>query len=129
MPDRDKDYSSERTEITTLPSDLPLDELPPGIRGQLRIIQGEEKGRTFELTAGLNTIGRDERNTICLPGRSVSARHAAIYFTQSMEWRIRDQGSTNGTLLNGSKVKEFALRSGDKLFIGDHLLLFTGERQ
>jgi pSer/pThr/pTyr-binding forkhead associated (FHA) protein len=128
MADGDKEHTDEKTEIIELPSDLPLETLPPGIRAQLKIIQGAEKGRVIELRAGLNTIGRDERNTIRLRGRSVSARHAVIYFTKSMEWRIRDQGSTNGTLLNGSKVKEFALRSGDKLFIGDQLFLFTGER-
>ena len=83
----------------------------------------------IELKAGLNTIGRDERNSIRLRGKSVSSRHAVIYFTKGMEWRIRDQGSTNGTLLNGSKVKEFALRSGDKIFIGDQLFLFSWERE
>ena len=129
MPDWDNDYNSERTENTALPRDLPIEPLPPGIRGRLEVIQGEERGRVIELTAGLNTIGRDKRNTIRLSCGSVSARHPVIDFTHSMEWRIRDQGSTNGTLLNGSKVKEFALRSGDKLFIGDNLFLFTGERE
>jgi pSer/pThr/pTyr-binding forkhead associated (FHA) protein len=116
----------EATEVIEFPGEKPLDTLPPGINGSLKVVQGPESGREITLKAGFNTLGRDERNSIRLEGRSISARHAAIYFTESMEWRIRDLGSTNGTLLNGSKVKEFALRSGDKVFIGDYLFLFSG---
>jgi pSer/pThr/pTyr-binding forkhead associated (FHA) protein len=131
MPDErdDRPVTEEHTEIIDLRKDLPLEALPPGIRGQLKVIQGPMKGAVIELKAGLNTLGRDAHNTVRLGGRSVSGRHAAIFFTESMEWRIRDLGSTNGTLLNGSKVKEFALRSGDKVFIGDHLLVFSGDKE
>ena len=131
MPDErdERNITEEHTEILDLRKDLPLETLPLGIRGQLKVVQGPLKGTLIELKAGLNTLGRDSHNTVRLAGRSVSGRHAAIFFTESMEWRIRDLGSTNGTLLNGSKVKEFALRSGDKVFIGDHLLVFSWEKE
>jgi len=113
------------TEMLSEIRDMPLDELPQGIKGTLTIIHGPLRGQQINLKAGMNTLGRRKSCSIHLPGLPVSGRHAAIYFSELMEWRIRDLESTNGTLLNGSKVKEFALRSGDKISIGDHLLRFS----
>jgi len=119
------DEFDDATDISTQPSDYPIDNLPPGITGTLVVIEGPERGRKIELEGGLNTIGREEGNLIRLDCRAVSGMHAVIFFAASMEWRIKDLGSTNGTLLNGSTVKEFALRFGDKIVIGDYLFMFS----
>lgn len=92
---------------------------------KLLVLQGPGKGQVFYLEERRNTIGRSSENTVCLTGGVVSLRHAAICFSKAREWRIEDMGSKNGTLLNGTRVKEFAIRNGDKVLIGDHLLQFV----
>lgn len=119
---------SEATEVLVLANDQPVDELPGDIRGKLAVIDGPEKDRVIYLDEPISIIGRAEENTIILTGSNISGRHAMIYFTEGLEWRIEDLGSTNGTLLNGSKVKQYALREGDKILIGSYLMHFSVER-
>jgi len=40
----------------------------------------------------------------------------------------RDLGSSNGTLLNGSRVTEYVLRDGDKLMLGETTFVFRIEQ-
>jgi pSer/pThr/pTyr-binding forkhead associated (FHA) protein len=117
----------ESTDVLNVGKLLPVKALPVGIRGCLKVINGPDKGRIIFLENSYNTIGRNETNTVMLHGTDVSGRHAVIYFSEGREWRIEDVGSTNGTLLNGSRVKEYALRSGDKILIGSNLIQFTIE--
>jgi hypothetical protein len=118
----------EQTDVRVMLPSEPVDTLPLDIRGSLCVIEGAQKGKKYSLELPYNSLGRSLDSTIVINDSFVSSQHAIIYFTKSMEWRIRDLGSTNGTLLNGSRVKEFALRSGDKILLGDHLLSFTVER-
>ena len=50
-------------------------------------------------------IGRDKNNEICIYEDSISAKHAQIYFNENHEIAIVDLGSTNGTIINGLKIK------------------------
>lgn len=104
-----------------------VDELPPGLRGRLTILQGPNKGHEYYLSDVTNTVGRRVGNTVVLDDATISGKHVEIYFSAYREWRIRDLNSTNGTLLNGSRVKEFALREGDKILIGDCMMQFSVE--
>jgi hypothetical protein len=103
----------------------PVDELPPGVSAELLIIDGVDKGKTFTLDEPYMTLGRNPVNDIVISDAAISGTHIAICFAKTREWRIQDLKSTNGTLLNGSRVQEFALRSGDKLIVGDTLLQFN----
>jgi hypothetical protein len=51
----------------------------------------------------------------------VSRKHATIAFTGG-EVLIQDLGSTNGTFVNGEKVKRAALKDGDRVLIGTSIL-------
>lgn len=121
------DSDATTTAVVDLGKIKPVESLPGDIRGCLQVINGPEKGRVIYLENPYNTIGRSKSNIAILSGTEVSGTHALIFFSESMEWRVEDLGSTNGTLLNGSKVKEYALRSGDKILIGTHLMVFTIE--
>lgn len=61
--------------------------------------------------------GSMPENRIYLPYRGVSRHHFTIYKDGS-GWILRDEGSTNGTLLNGKKVEKAKLSSGDVIQIG-----------
>lgn len=62
------------------------------------------------------TIGRTEQNDLMLANRFVSAGHAKLSF-QGGEWRIVDNNSTNGTFVNGKRVKNHKLNFGDLVYI------------
>ena len=65
-----------------------------------------------------NAIGRDAGNDIPLPDEAASARHATLALEDG-EWWIEDLGSTNGTLVNGTRItRRERLRAGDEIAIG-----------
>jgi adenylate cyclase len=73
--------------------------------------------------AGRAVIGRGEGADVRLPDREVSKVHAAIELRGG--WRIHDLGSSNGTFLNGRRVREHApLHDGDEVRVGAIRLRF-----
>jgi pSer/pThr/pTyr-binding forkhead associated (FHA) protein len=80
--------------------------------------RGAYGGHIFEITGADATIGREVGNTIHLgTDNTVSRRHARI-LKQGDGWVIRDEGSSNGTWVNGVRVTEQLLRPGDEIQIG-----------
>ena len=64
------------------------------------------------------TVGRHPSSNLCLSDTTVSGRHAEIV-TINRDLFVRDLNSTNGTLLNGRKLRNLTgLRSGDVLHFG-----------
>lgn len=68
-------------------------------------------------TSEESKAGSMPENRIYLPYRGVSRHHFTIY-REGSRWFLRDEGSTNGTLLNGKKVQKAKLSSGDVIQIG-----------
>jgi len=66
-------------------------------------------------------IGRDRTCWLRLENTSVSRRHALVS-RRGDACRIRDLGSTNGTLVNGVPVTVAELRGGDEIRLGEILL-------
>ncbi|MEO7296068.1 MAG: FHA domain-containing protein [Candidatus Limnocylindria bacterium] len=66
----------------------------------------------------INSIGRNVNNTIFVEDDFVSANHAMLTF-RGRSWFVEDQGSTNGTYVNGHRIdRAVALSFGDELTIG-----------
>ena len=66
----------------------------------------------------INSIGRNVNNTIFVEDDFVSASHAMLTF-RGRSWFVEDQGSTNGTYVNGHRIdRPVALSFGDELGIG-----------
>ena len=88
---------------------------------------GEGDERAFLLRPGMTTFGRRPENTVVLFGDLyVSGSHAQISVTRD-EFILTDIGSTNGTLLNGERLKihaPAALSDGDEILIGGTALRF-----
>lgn len=95
---------------------------------RLLATQGPLKGRSYAL-GDLSLIGRDPACTVPLSESTASRRHVEIRRHEG-KVRVRDLGSHNGTFVNGRKVEEAELASGDTLTVGDHSFLFlTDEAQ
>lgn len=84
---------------------------------KLVILNQGMTGRTFDLTVECTTVGRVEDNTFQIPDGSVSSHHAEIVLRGS-DIVIRDLNSTNGTFINGEKITEMVLKSGQMLRFG-----------
>ena len=78
---------------------------------------GPRVGERIPLRA-VSGIGRDAGNDVVLNDEAASAEHAVVSFAEG-EWWIEDAGSTNGTLVNGSRIwdKE-RLQYGDLIQVG-----------
>jgi len=89
--------------------------------GRLAVIESPENeppaGTTIAL-GPINSMGRNVNNTIYVEDEFVSATHAMLTF-RGRSWFIDDQGSTNGTYVNGHRIdRPVALSYGDELTIG-----------
>jgi hypothetical protein len=79
--------------------------------------QGPRVGERLPLRA-LSAIGRDAGNDVVVNDEAASARHALIELEDGAWW-VQDEGSTNGTVLNGTRIeRRERLRDGDVIAIG-----------
>src|SRR5215469_8924353 len=90
---------------------------------RLIFIGGPVRESTFALPMGEVSIGRDALNLLSIPDPSVSRRHCVIVQDEH-GFNIRDLNSRNGTLVNGTPIREHQLKHGDQITIGDSLCLF-----
>ena len=89
----------------------------------LTILSGVEAGVAYKLIGETVTIGRDTTNDVILPDTKSSRNHACIELRNGDFW-IRDLGSQNGLIINGTVMRESLLRFGDQLIIGSTIMRF-----
>src|SRR5579872_543313 len=64
-------------------------------------------------------VGRRDSCDICLPFANVSSRHCELDFVDGY-WMVRDLGSSNGTKVNGVRVRSKWVMPGDELAVAKH---------
>jgi pSer/pThr/pTyr-binding forkhead associated (FHA) protein len=101
-----------------------------GIRLFVRSSWSEPQGTPFqyEFDQERVVIGRGTGADICLPHAAVSILHATIRI-QGAGYVVEDEGSTNGTRVNGKSLppkRPKALANGDQIELGGFTLEFTG---
>lgn len=101
--------------------------VPETLKATLKVLAGRDSGKAFRLTRAETVIGRGDQVDVRIDDDSMSRRHATVTF-RNFEFRIKDLASSNGTYLNGSEVKEYALRNGDKILTGETMFQFALER-
>lgn len=89
--------------------------------GRLAVLDSPEGeppvGRSISL-GPISSIGRNVNNTIYVEDDFVSANHAMLTF-RGRSWFVEDQGSTNGTYVNGHRIdRPVALSYGDEISVG-----------
>ena len=72
-------------------------------------------------------IGRAESCRLQLPDDKASRSHALFFPLPDGRWAIRDLGSSNGTFLNGERVIERALSTGDVIQFGQIRIKYLSE--
>jgi two-component system, NtrC family, sensor kinase len=91
----------------------------------LFVIRGVDQGSRFELSEPTIRLGRDPSSTIPLHDTEVSRHHAELRWIDG-EYAISDLNSSNGTFINGQRIRQQQLASGDQLQVGSTLMLYTG---
>ena len=89
----------------------------------LRVLAGPYKGRVFNFTQpDTFLIGRTNDSHLCLTEDKFFSRHHCLLEITPPRCFLRDLGSTNGTFVNGQRVAEASLKSGDKIQGGETVL-------
>lgn len=83
-------------------------------------------GRQERELVGHNTLGRHPNNTHQILDRIVSKEHCHIDLVDG-RYVLRDLGSLNGTYINGERVSEKILETGDEITLGSTRIIFTGD--
>lgn len=83
----------------------------------LEILDGDRAGETVSLGESTLRIGRKPGNDLVLTDEKTSGVHAEIV-CDGGRYVLRDLGSTNGTTMDGRRITEVVLGSGDSFSIG-----------
>lgn len=91
----------------------------------LFVIRGNDQGARFELAGPAIGIGREATNKVQIHDTEVSRHHAEIRPSDG-GLVLFDLNSSNGTFVNGKRIRNHRLASGDQVQVGATLMLFTG---
>ncbi len=85
----------------------------------LRTVTDGEPEQTFRiLSGGIRTIGRATGADFIVDAPLVSRVHCRLTALPGGDLEVRDLDSTNGTFVNGERIENALLESGDRLQVG-----------
>lgn len=89
----------------------------------LKFLTGKYKGEEFPLGPDKDhyIVGRSSDSDLVLADDAVSRKHARFFAERQRMW-VRDLGSRNGVVVNGTSVRKHCLRTGDRIAIGGSLM-------
>ena len=87
------------------------------------------KKEVYKLTKERISIGRNRTSQIVISNNTVSKDHAIIEFDSDNNAVIKDLNSSNGTYVNGQRLKfmPMRLKTGDKITFGKYDIEYTFE--
>ena len=95
------------------------------VLARLSIQNGPMAGRSYRFHQVVTTIGRTNGNDLVITGRTVSRRHARLWFADG-HWYLEDLQSANGTLVNNARIHQpVMLKDGDVVHFGDEVVVFS----
>lgn len=93
---------------------------------KITILSEQLRGKTFELTKDVYTVGRIEERDICIVDPTISTYHGS-FVKNCNTYIIKDNNSTNGTRVNNVPVVEQELKNSDIIQLGDVEMLYDCE--
>ena len=92
----------------------------PEARGVLVICEGGFEGMEYELSSGETLIGRNPTTDITLLDENISREHAIVLLDEETGgYTIEDLQSSNGTKVNGKRIRSVKLADTDEIEIGN----------
>jgi pSer/pThr/pTyr-binding forkhead associated (FHA) protein len=101
---------------------------PQSGMGIVRVEEGKEPGKIYEVRKESLSIGRSRESDIFLEDLAVSRLHASIVNLGNGTYALKDEGSANGTKVNGqlvNKYQTYSLNEGDRIQLGQTVLVFA----
>jgi diguanylate cyclase (GGDEF)-like protein len=92
-------------------------------RPLLVVVLGDDVGKRARVRGSSFSVGRSPAADLTLGDPRVSSRHFRLE-DRGDAWALLDEGSTNGTCVNGEPTRERLLRPNDKIEVGDSVLRF-----
>ncbi len=86
----------------------------------IKVLNGPQAGKVYQLPMGGHTLGRSAQADIKIQSHSVSKVHAKLVITED-KVILSDNQSSNGVVVNGVRIQNKVLRSGDKFALGEVL--------
>jgi pSer/pThr/pTyr-binding forkhead associated (FHA) protein len=114
--------------IETIEENGPFAEWLEKWQATVVVVSGDAAGTEYTVDRPTISIGRSPESGWCFEDDSMSKEHAALEFTAG-SIRLRDLGSMNGTLVNGSDSKAAELKNGDRFQLGEHEFQFILEKR
>ena len=96
---------------------------------QLIIVEGENRGKAFELKGPRETLGSSDKNSIVLNDRRISATHAEILRKRGGGYEIKNLDTSKALLVNGEVFKTTRLQHGDWITIADTTFVFSEDSE
>jgi hypothetical protein len=93
----------------------PTGSVPSG--ASICVLRGFYEGFEVPVDRDWLVIGRGRGADVVLAEQTISRAHAAVGF-DGEEFFVQDLGSTNGTWVNGKRLRRAALRDGDGVQLG-----------
>lgn len=114
-----------RASVPVAPAHVPnAVPLPAGMpRAWLEGLGGALGGQRFWLQKADTLVGRSTVCDVQIPDPKVSRRHFMIRFARGAFY-LQDQQSAQGTWVNGERVLAQRLHDGDRIAVGDTVLIF-----
>jgi len=99
---------------------------PAAVSGMPRLVAvtGPYAGRVFPLPTQGGSIGRDPARDVALAADAMVSRHHAVIEPEGNSFVLRDEGSSNGTFVNGQRIQQHLLQPGDEIRVGASALRF-----
>ncbi|MBV9689731.1 MAG: protein kinase [Ktedonobacteraceae bacterium] len=95
------------------------------VLARLSMQNGLMAGHSYRFHQQMTTIGRTNGNDFIIAGRTVSRRHARLWFDNG-RWYLEDLQSANGTLVNNRRIYQpVVLHDGDVINFGDEVAVFN----
>jgi len=95
---------------------------------RLRIASGDRAGTILQLRYPETTFGRAPENDYRFTAEEGFSRLHCKIVAENNRFLLRDNGSTNGTFVNGNRIQEVELRAGDVIEMGTLQMEFVPGR-
>jgi DNA-binding NtrC family response regulator len=117
---------ADKTNVTQMLDDAPAFTRQTG--GVFLVIKGPDRGEAVQLRDQPIYFGSSPNCDLVLTDKTVSRRHL-MAVRESDEVVLRDQGSTNGSFIQGSRFKEITIGYGAEVKVGRTLLKYLPEEE
>ncbi len=123
----DKEQDANITDsFDTLDSTVEMDYDQERTIPHLVVLAGDSIGKVVRLRRNHSLkAGRTRDCELCFDCDNISRKHASVEVDGEGKTTITDLNSTNGTLVNGKKIKEAILNDGDRICMGDIILRYS----